>query len=270
MKMIKLFSSLLLGLLVLSAGKAVAGNGNGAPTGAHYNLNIIGVENPKNSTLTDSNRHTIFVALGKKDNAVQTNIYLVPGLEWKVCDGNGFDAAYNCDGQGLGGGKVGAVFQLPCNQNLHDGDLIDHDGDPETPEIPAELVPCDPQDAVPDLAYEVWGRALGKPYGGAKMTTCATETDFDAGNNGTVGDEVCSLESVLFFRTKGKQTFQNVTNELTSLVACFDPDPLDDVDEIECFRYALFSDEFIDWFWKYENQGLRLAQLRFYEIVLPD
>ena len=35
---------------------------------------------------------------------------------------------------------------------------------------------------------------------------------------------------------------------------------------MDCFRYALFRDEFEDWHWQYDNRGLRLAQLRFYPI----
>ena len=46
--------------------------------GPHYNLNIIGVENPKTAPMTDSERHTIFVGLGRK-SSVTSNIYLVPG-----------------------------------------------------------------------------------------------------------------------------------------------------------------------------------------------
>ena len=37
-----------------------------AQNGAHFNLNIIGVDQPKNSTMTSSDRHTIFVGLGRK------------------------------------------------------------------------------------------------------------------------------------------------------------------------------------------------------------
>jgi len=33
------------------------GNGNGAPNGAHYELGIIGVSDPKTQPLTGSNRH---------------------------------------------------------------------------------------------------------------------------------------------------------------------------------------------------------------------
>ena len=91
---------LLIGLAVLSivcaATSSGAGGGNGAPSGPHYNLNIIGVDNPKKSPMTASNRHTIFVALGatkaSDPNPVETDIWLTPG-EFQVCDGNGFDAA---------------------------------------------------------------------------------------------------------------------------------------------------------------------------------
>ena len=39
------------------AGQAFA-TGNGAPSGSHYNLNIIGKENCSPADLTGSNRHT--------------------------------------------------------------------------------------------------------------------------------------------------------------------------------------------------------------------
>src|SRR5512139_3390783 len=91
--------------------------------GPHYNLNIIGMEKAKNPDMTNSDRHTIFVALGSKTNAVATNIYLKPGSDFQVCDGNGFDAAYDCDGSQIKG-NLGATFQMPCNTSLtYDLDL---------------------------------------------------------------------------------------------------------------------------------------------------
>src|SRR5438045_3461513 len=129
-------SVLLLTTLSL-ARPALSQNGNGAPNGAHYNLNIIGVENPKTTTLTGSDRHTIFVALGTKKDAVTSNIYLTPG-DFQVCDGNGFDAAYNCAGTQVQ--SQGAVFQLPCNTN-----------------IPADIT-C--ADGTTQASYSVWARAL--------------------------------------------------------------------------------------------------------------
>lgn len=54
-----------LGFSTLMAGIALTNTtlpalaGNGAPSGPHYNLNIIGVENVKKADMTGSNRHTI-------------------------------------------------------------------------------------------------------------------------------------------------------------------------------------------------------------------
>jgi hypothetical protein len=61
-------AALLVGVLIGSKLGKVQGlqsgaKGNGAPSGAHYNLNIIGVDKSKGASLTDSNRRTIFVPL---------------------------------------------------------------------------------------------------------------------------------------------------------------------------------------------------------------
>ena len=101
-------------VLVLTLALAIpAYAGNDAPSGPHYNLNLIGVDKGKKVDMTGSSRHTIFVALGKKNASVQTNIYLTEG-DFEVCDGNGFDSAHDCDGNVIGRAD-GAVFQLPNN-----------------------------------------------------------------------------------------------------------------------------------------------------------
>ena len=64
----------------------------------------------------------------------------------------------------------------------------------------------------------------------------------------------------MFTRRTGKSTFRNVTNELTSLVADINGDGV-----LE--RVALFAGGLEDFFWQFDNHGLRLAQLRFY--LLP-
>lgn len=213
------------------------------PNGPHYNLNIIGVENPKTADMQGSNRHTIFVALGSKSGAVKSNIYLVPpppgSWDFKVCDGNGFDAAVDC--QGNTKSTDGAVFQLPCNTNISGEE---------------EIVPCSGD--YPMMSYEVWARALGKPGGSATMTTCATE-DGDTDGDGIPNETICSTENVLLVRNAGKSPWKEVTNELTSLVGDVDGDGI-----VE--RVALFEGDLEDWFWEYANKGLRLAQLRFYAI----
>jgi hypothetical protein len=218
---------------------AFAQTGNGAPSGQHFNLNIIGVDNPKKTDMTDSSRHTIFVALGSNKETVRTDIWLTPAADFAVCNGNGFDAATDCAGNPIqvnGNNMPGAVFALPCNTNISGTE---------------EIVPC--SGANPTLSYEVWARALGTPGGGATMTTCAYEYD-EYG----VQQRICSSENVVLARAnKSKPVFKNVTNELTSLVADIDDDGTTE-------RVALFEGGLEDWLWQYDNKGLKLAQLRFY------
>lgn len=217
-----------------TAAPLFAQTGNGAPSGPHYNLNIIGVENPKTADMTGSNRHTIFVALGGPgEDQVTSRIYLTRG-DFEVCDGNAFDPAFDCDGEQIQ--SRGAVFQLPCNTNLVD-------------DVTGDLIPCD--EAGQNASYSVWARALGKPDGESTTTTCAIDPD--------TGEKVCSTENVLLIRNKGQETFENVTKKLTSIVTDIDGDG--DLD-----RVALFQGGLEDWFWQYANRGLRLAQLRFYPV----
>ncbi len=94
-------------LLMLGLGEVFAKNnggikGNGAPNGAHYNLNIIGVPKDKTADMKDGNGHVIFV---KRDG--HTKIYLQEG-DYAVLDKNGTD-------------KDGALFQLPNPDPDYDG-----------------------------------------------------------------------------------------------------------------------------------------------------
>ena len=252
-------SPLVVGCIVALATPAFANHlqpdakGNLTVHGTHYNLNIIGVEQGKNPQMTGSDRHTIFVALGdaKKDTTVITKIYLSSGPEFQVCDGNGFDAAYDCNGKVIAAGNNGATFQLPCNTHLTAND----------PGVVNTLLTCD-EAGENQAAYEVFARALGSPKFAPQVTikTCATEV-VDVNGSASL-TELCSTESVVLVRNTGKPQWKNVTQELTSL--CVD----DLTDPGTCnLRFALFRDEFVDWFWQYANQGVRLTQLRFY--LLP-
>jgi hypothetical protein len=205
--------------------------GSGAPSGAHYNLNLIGVTNGKNPPLTGSDRHTIFVPLytnGKDgpdtDPVPGTDIWLTQG-PFAVCDGNAFDAATDCNGTQIA--KQGAVFQLPCNTNI-------------TTATGTTLVPCT---TGASASYDVWARTLGTPGGSSTLTTCATDP---------TGNLVCSTNKAVFVRMKPNK-FTNVTDALTSLV---DTNTLQTV--------ALFQGGFQGFFWDYDNNGNKLVQLRFY------
>src|ERR1051326_8757367 len=80
---------------------AQAVTGNGSPSGAHYNLNIIGVPKGKTADMTGDNGHRIFVSLTGK-----TNILLSQG-DFQVLDANGTDGS--------------ASFQLPNPDPDNDG-----------------------------------------------------------------------------------------------------------------------------------------------------
>lgn len=98
--------------------------------------------------------------------------------------------------------------------------------------------------------YSVFARALGKPGGSSTTTTCAVDAD---------GTEWCSAYSMVLVRSKGKSSFTNVSRELLYMYVDLDGDG-----SLE--RYPLFDDAMQDYFWDYDNAGLKLAQLRFYEI----
>src|SRR5512146_2123854 len=76
-------------VLALMAGAGQSVTGNGCPSGAHYNLNIIGVANPKTADMTDTSGHTIFVPL---EGNVKIGLALAPeGESFAVLDRNGTD-----------------------------------------------------------------------------------------------------------------------------------------------------------------------------------
>jgi len=168
---------LALGLAVGTAA-AQAQTGNGAPSGGHYNLNIIGKRDCTPADLTGSDRHVIQVLLdgGQSRDDIdgtlaltldrKNKIFLQGGDDFQVLDGNA------CDG---------ALFQLPTNS-----------------------------------CYQVYARALGKPDGYADITTCAIDTLGTADTSDDV--IVCSLTTLrLDSSTKRPAKFENVTQQLTTI-----------------------------------------------------
>jgi hypothetical protein len=106
-----------------------------------------------------------------------------------------------------------------------------------------------------ETTYSVFARALGKPGGSAKVALCA-EDPADGSLVCNTGDVVVELA-----RGKGKSSFSNVSKELLYL---WDVD-IDGDGTIDYKRLPLFSDLLEDYFWDYDNNKLRLAQLRFYQ-----
>jgi hypothetical protein len=174
-----------------------------------------------------------------KHGRVTTKIYLTEG-DFRVCDGNGFDDATDCDGNPVGRSD-GAVFQLP-NNGCWLGDCPEG-GDPNS------------------QAYEVWVRPLGTPGGNVWIATCV-ETEDSVG----APVEVCSTENFLLTRNAGPSKFVNKTKELTTIVLEEDIYKGGVVVGTKDVRYGLFEDDFGDYFWEYDNKGCKLVQMRFYEL----
>ena len=208
---------------------SVTSTGNGAPSGSHYNLNIIGVPKDKTADMNNNDGHRIFVQLnggsavgdivGKNfaDISKVNTILLAQaptGESFRVLDANATD-------------RNGAVFQLP-----------------------------------PDVSttWTVWARALGKPRGTADMTTCATVTVIDPLTGVTTQEVVCSLATLHLERTKNAK-FQNVTSYLLSVTLS-----ATDATLAGCTSttVGLFDPCLQNYFWNYDNNGLKLLQLRFY------
>jgi hypothetical protein len=215
-------------LVVFSAVPVSAGNG--APNGAHYNLNIIGVPKDKTADMTGNNGHRIFVPLGRNGTA-STKIYLIEAEEpdlFQVIDANGTDGR--------------AEFKLPLPAECYAQEVVD----PVTGEVDI-ITP-----ASCTVSYTVWARALGKPGGEAWMKTCVEDPDLPGGYLCSIAEYTLHLE-----RKAGRSQFDNVTEELLFVSANFDTDP-----QIE--HVQIFDPMFDTYYWQYDNNGLKLLQLRFY------
>ena len=151
---------------------------------------------------------------------------------------------------------------------LQPGDfaVIDCDGTDGTAQF--QLPNPDPDNTGTTL-YSVYIRLRGKPGGDIIMDTCATDP--------LTGEEVCSTEKVVEVREtgKGKNKFINVSKELLYIYAlvCVNYDEVSETClEYEYMRVPLFSDLLEDYLWRYDNNGVRIVQLRFYEVstIVPD
>jgi hypothetical protein len=181
--------------------------GNGAPSGAHYNLNIHGLLKG-GSASTTSNGGDIFVPLYGN-----CKIALSPGA-FQVLDPNCLD------------GNAG--FQLPNPVGTTTSTSV-------------------------TTTYSVWVRALAKPGGSSSMTTCATDP--------TTLLPVCSINAYVSVQTRknGQSVFSNVTADLLFVTYC-------NTTTGKVTQVPLFDPSLQDYFWSYDNNGLKLLQLRFYQL----
>jgi hypothetical protein len=114
--------------------------------------------------------------------------------------------------------------------------------------------------------YNVYAKALGKPGGKVKITSWGEFKD------ALEGSVLLWLGSVNLSRDKGKPQSVNI-NELfyVDVTLCIAVDPVTGL----CTQQVVYKDfwvfdidELIEYYWDYDNDGLRLLQVRFYPCTL--
>jgi hypothetical protein len=193
---------------------AVAGTGNGAPSGPHFNLNIHGVANGLG--FNGKNQNDIFVPLV---GSCKINLVQAASFDFQVLQP---DCVNN----------PSASFELPA---------------------PCAISATTGLCTTTTTVYSVWARALAKPGGSSSTTTCATDP--------TTKELVCSIGAFVSvqMRNSGKPSFSNVSDDLLFLTTC-------NTTTGKTVSTPIFSQNYQNYFWQYENEGLRLLQLRFYQV----
>jgi hypothetical protein len=180
--------------------------------GAHYNLNIIGVDNPDH-IVGDSDGHTMFVKLSGKTKILMTQDV---GGDFQVVDRNGLD------GQ--------------TKFNIAPG------------------------------YYNIYAIPHGKPGNHVDINAWGNFTDAETGY------QLINLGYVNIARTSGKPQVVNI-NELfyvdVTLCVAYDDDLDVCTQWVEYRDYWVFAiDELIEYWWDYDNDGLKQLQVRFYACTL--
>lgn len=240
--------------------------GNGFPEGGHdYLLNIVGVPHDKTASMDNNDGHRIFVQLWS-DNTV-TN---PGGKNNDLTKGGGNDQnhIYLCNSTN----GENDVNDARCDEwrASHDNafgviDANATDGDGAILAVPDPCADADPlTDCTP--SYSIFARGLGSG-GSATITTCADEelTGFDGSD-----DVWCGSNGVTLYGKSKKAV--DITDNLLHMTITVDgtTDPElagclgTSTDGPETIDVFLFDNCFENYFWNYDNNGLKLLQLRFY------
>jgi hypothetical protein len=241
--------------------------GNGFPEGGHdYRLNIIGVPKDKTAEMDNNNGRRIFVQLesdnvvtnpGGKNNQLskgggddQNHIYL--------CNSTNGENDVNdprCDAWRAT--HVGEFGVIDANATDGDGAIL---GIPDPCADADPLTPCTP-------SYSIWARTHGQT-GSATITTCADETG--TGFDG-VDDVWCGSNGITLY-AKGGSKAVNITDNLLHMTITVDG--VTNPELATCLGISTLTSTTLDvfvfdrcfenYFWNYDNNGLKLLELRFY------
>lgn len=214
-------------VIVIGVNWMFAGIGSDIPDkGKHYNLNIIGVQHDKKADMTGTQGHTIFVPLNK-DGSVSRKVTIY-GVR-NYADPNKFEV---------------------LDRNATDDD---------------EATIAFPFKDYGTLSFNVYATALGKPGRKAVVDPNAV---FDAN---CIDCVLIAGESFEIKRDKGKKGAQkpNVVDitDVFRAEGCIDLDANDICNEgdLEFEDVWVFNvPNLLTYYWDYTNEGLKLAQIRFY------
>ncbi len=246
----------------------VAELGNGYPSPHFdYKLNIIGVPKDKTAEMDNNNGRRIFVQLNS-DNEV-TN----PGRKNNNLKNSDKNKIYLCNSTN---GENDYNKDARCDEwrTAHDSDfgVIDANATDANGALFAIPDPCADADPATDCTptYAIWARVkAGSGY--ATITTCAEE-DFDqaeydiwCGDNGVTLTKQSAFKAI------------DVSDNLLFMHIYVDPDldpdlsvclggdaDLEGDQPEEDFNVYLFDNCFENYFWNYDNHGLKNVELRFY------
>ena len=269
------FSALALTMLagcaesVTEAGSTRTDLGNGFPQPGHdFHLNIIGVPKDKTGDFDTNNGRRIFVQL-YSDNEVGT-----PGgknNDLSKGGGNDQNHIYLCNStndEGDSNDPRCAAYGNPDNWGVIDANATNGDG-----ALIAVPDPCAGSDIVDGCVprYSVWARARAGG-GNAEITTCGTEEELE---DDLTQDTWCGSNGITLYPNKGRKA-EDVSSSLLymtisvddaldpELAACIDNDSDATDGAPDQYNVYLFDRCFENYFWNYDNNGLKNLELRFY------
>lgn len=223
-------------LLGITPAMAQVGKGLSGP---HFQINIIGVPKDKKVDMTNSDRHTIFVPLDN-DPALRNIKIFVTGDTDPVTPGT----------------QCGNDFAVL------DGNATD---DSEA----TLLVPCQLGGT---LSFNVYAVGLGKPGGSANVdAVCIFDGSviLDPTTTALCAEELLSSGGFDFQvkREGGKPQRQDISPVFRAS-GCIDNDAngLCNKGDVQFNNVWIFNiAQLLDYFWQYDNNGLKVMQVRFYE-----
>ncbi|MFC1714886.1 hypothetical protein ACFL6S_14555 [Candidatus Poribacteria bacterium] len=231
---------LVIGLTVAGVIAGNGGNGNGFPKGPHYTLIIKGTNNP-DKVVGDSMGHTMFV---REDDL--TYIYMTQDDNggFKVTDRNGVTPDPDPNPNG------------PSREPDTRFNIADLDGVNQK-----------------RTHWLVFARALGKPGGTVIIDPEGVFTNEQ-------GDEVFMLDGPIIIKSHNSSTTGKGKPDTVELTGAFyvtvtvwvDSLTTGIIGEIDPGELITYTDEWIfdipeleEYYWKYNNNGVKTLQVRFYE-----